>query len=110
MTTHFKTLVAPILENREGQALPDNKISVSKNSAGVVINVDTTSFAQGTELTAHFSVITGVVWSELKLVEGSELKFILGNANFKLHVGKTATINYSIESNDSEVVVAPIVG
>jgi hypothetical protein len=109
MTTQFKNLPAPALENREGQALPDNKISVSKNSAGVVIKVDTTPFAQGIKLTAHFSVVNGVDWSEFKLVEGIELKFILDNASFKLHAGKTATIKYSIESNDSEVVAAPIV-
>jgi hypothetical protein len=109
MNTHKTNLIAPTLEDPQENPLPNNQISVSKNSNFVVIRINTSKLPAGTEVTAKATVLPEVEWTETKKAEGVSVTFRLLHAFYKLHAGKNAEISYAVEKNESEVLVAPIV-
>jgi hypothetical protein len=103
-----KKPVSPTLKDANGAVI--SRIIKSIHNT-VYIHVDTRGLTgDDVEVTAYFNILTNTKWAETKIWTSgtTELKFGVVSGSYGSHVGKNATIYYSINDGKSDELSVPI--
>lgn len=104
-----KKPVLPTLKNGAGNPIAGIN---ALGTDGVFIHVDTSGLTgDDVEVKASFNILTTTQWiaTQIWTAGTSVLKYEVGHGNFARHVGKDATIFYSILNDKSDQLHVPIV-